>query len=294
MADAKITALTALTTPASGDVFPVVDISDTTQAASGTTKKITWDNLFATRTSYYLNGESTGIAYWAGGAFYLQASGANALAVNSGAASIQIASSYVLGWPVGTSDVGLARNAAGTLEINSGTAADFRDLKLRNLYQVVGASSSYTKAAGVLKVDTTQTGNVGAGEDTLQTYSVPANTLAANGDSLSFIVHGTYTASVNTKTLRVKFGASTIIDTGAQPITSGEAWRIVGTITRTGAATQKCEAMFIVQTMAYPITGYVAAAETLSGAVTLLVTGEGTADNDMVKQVFRLDYHPAP
>ena len=42
MADTKISALTSLgAVPASGDYFPIVDVSDTTQAASGTTKKIT-------------------------------------------------------------------------------------------------------------------------------------------------------------------------------------------------------------------------------------------------------------
>lgn len=42
MANTKISALTALgATPASGDLFSIVDVSDTTQAASGSTKKIT-------------------------------------------------------------------------------------------------------------------------------------------------------------------------------------------------------------------------------------------------------------
>jgi hypothetical protein len=41
----KISAYAALTSPASGDVLPVVDISDTSMAASGTTKKITLANL---------------------------------------------------------------------------------------------------------------------------------------------------------------------------------------------------------------------------------------------------------
>lgn len=42
MADTKISALTSLgAVPASGDYFPIVDVSDTSQAASGTTKKIT-------------------------------------------------------------------------------------------------------------------------------------------------------------------------------------------------------------------------------------------------------------
>lgn len=45
MADAKVSALTELTSVATGDLIPIVDISDTTMAASGTTKKITQDNL---------------------------------------------------------------------------------------------------------------------------------------------------------------------------------------------------------------------------------------------------------
>jgi len=46
MADTKITALTALTAadPAN-DVIPIVDVSDTTMAASGTTKKISVNNI---------------------------------------------------------------------------------------------------------------------------------------------------------------------------------------------------------------------------------------------------------
>lgn len=46
MADAKISALTALTAaPSSADEFVVVDKSDTTDAATGTTKRITAGNL---------------------------------------------------------------------------------------------------------------------------------------------------------------------------------------------------------------------------------------------------------
>jgi len=41
MADSKLSALPALTTPASNDLLYVVDVSDTTDAASGTSKAIT-------------------------------------------------------------------------------------------------------------------------------------------------------------------------------------------------------------------------------------------------------------
>jgi hypothetical protein len=44
----KISALTALTAPADGDLLPIVDVSDTTDAASGTTKKIAVSSFFPT------------------------------------------------------------------------------------------------------------------------------------------------------------------------------------------------------------------------------------------------------
>ncbi len=47
MADKKISALDALTTLASDDVLPVVDVSDLTGAATGTTKKMTGDVIRA-------------------------------------------------------------------------------------------------------------------------------------------------------------------------------------------------------------------------------------------------------
>lgn len=52
MADAKISALTALTAPASGDLAAVVDVSDTTHAPTGTTKKITLADLVTILASY--------------------------------------------------------------------------------------------------------------------------------------------------------------------------------------------------------------------------------------------------
>ncbi len=47
MADSKISDLSALATVATNDLIPIVDVSDTTDASSGTTKKITQANLVA-------------------------------------------------------------------------------------------------------------------------------------------------------------------------------------------------------------------------------------------------------
>ena len=47
MPDTRISDLTVLTSPAAGDLIPIVDISDTTMAASGTTKRVTQSVLLA-------------------------------------------------------------------------------------------------------------------------------------------------------------------------------------------------------------------------------------------------------
>lgn len=146
----------------------------------------------------------------------------------------------------------------------------------------------------VLKTDTTQTGNIGTGEDTLQTFSVPGVTLAINKETLTGTYSGTFATSINSKRLRLKFGATTIFDSGALAITTAASWTLEFEVIRTGAATQKCNTRLTTSSgtlSAYA--QYSTAAETLSGAVTLLLTGEATADNDVVKEMFKLRWEPS-
>ena len=64
----------------------------------------------------------------------------SAVGVSMSTTRLGLAVGVLLGWNQGTAgqyadDIALARNAAGVLEVNSGTAGTWRDLKLRNLIQ---------------------------------------------------------------------------------------------------------------------------------------------------------------
>ena len=142
-----------------------------------------------------------------------------------------------------------------------------------------------------LTTDTTQTGNVGTGEDTLFTYSLPAGTLAANGDSVVITVSGTYANTLNDKRLKVKFGGTTIVNVN-DTSTSNGVWSARIEIIRTGATSQKCSAIFLSSTTTNDTAFYEVSAETLSGTVTILVTGEATSNDDIVGEMFKVKFEP--
>ena len=146
-----------------------------------------------------------------------------------------------------------------------------------------------------LAVNVTAVGNVTTGEDDLQSYTVPAATLAATGDHLTFTAAGTFAATANNKRIRVKYGASTLYDTGALAITAASDWSLDATIIRTGAATQKCVVRFVASDAGVAdSTDYSTAAETLSGTVVLKLTGEATATDDVVEEMSTVRFVPAP
>lgn len=195
---------------------------------------------------------------------------------------------------------GTGNTATGTTissgSIGIGVTSPTRKFEVAGSVAIQAGSSTgqIARVGGVIQTDTTTTGNVGAGEDTLQTYSVPASTLATDKDTIFGTYSGTFGASLNNKRLRLKFGATTIFDSGALAITAATDWVLEFEIIRTGATTQKCNTRL--NTSSGTLSAYAdysTAAETLSGAVTLLLTGEATADNDIVKEMFKLRWEPS-
>lgn len=191
---------------------------------------------------------------------------------------------YWLQYTIGTTSIDFYNNANKMLMINA------IDTGVK-----AGTSTTYAKVGGTLEVNTTAAGTPASTTETdLQTYSIPANSMATNGDSISFEMSFTTAANANTKRLKIKYGATTMYD-GTALALNGATITARGRIIRTGAATQnyyievQSNSVLLVATSAQGT-----AAETLSGAVTLKATGQnGTATaNDLVQGNGVVHFHP--
>ena len=138
-------------------------------------------------------------------------------------------------------------------------------------------------------------------ETTLKTWDLPAGALATDDQGIRIHAFGSFAANANAKTVRIKFGATTVLTyTGAGPGTGGGGWRAQVDLFRTGGTAQKAIPWLVsgIGNWGDPAftttTGHTTPAETLSGAVTIEVTGEngtGTAD-DIVCEGFSVEFLP--
>jgi hypothetical protein len=193
---------------------------------------------------------------------------------------------------------GLSNSGTGTTPstgfIGIGEPAPTRKLEVAGSLAVkAGASTGQiARVGGVLHTNITTTGNVGTGEDTLFSYTIPANVLSTDKDAIVATFTITLAATADDKRLRVKFGSTTIVDNTDASTNSGTIV-VMLEIIRTGAATQKCSAYIMPSTNTGNPSYYATASETLSGTVALVVTGEATSNNDIVFQMGKVRWEPA-
>lgn len=159
-----------------------------------------------------------------------------------------------------------------------------------------------TQAKGVKYAGAAQTENanvvpVGNGndatEDDLMSFSLPGTTMINNGDALDFVAEFDIGANAHTKTIKVKFGATTILTFAAAQ--NGGHVIIRGQILRTGAATQRCMATLNAldgAAVASTTCDSVTAAENLAGAVLFKFTGQTSVAtlNDVLQNSMVLTY----
>jgi hypothetical protein len=132
---------------------------------------------------------------------------------------------------------------------------------------------------------TAQLSNVGTSETDLCIYTMPANTLATNGNKVRITAWGAFAANTNAKTVRLYFGAA-VLSTIVTASAAVSGWTPIGTVLRTGAATQVAGGFGMAGATGAGSVGTqliaVSPTETLSGAVVIKVTGQsGTAGADI-------------
>lgn len=123
------------------------------------------------------------------------------------------------------------------------------------------------QAAGLLYVNGTSTANAGTIEATIYSYTLPANYLSANGQSIRVKCYVGTAATADDKTVLLYFGTASIT-TGLAANNAGGGW-IEYTVTRTGAATQSLSGsgQFGVAGVTPVITQHVAATNDLTAAL---------------------------
>ena len=146
----------------------------------------------------------------------------------------------------------------------------------------------------VLHVDTAAVANVLTGEDDLQTWSMPANTLMTAKDTVRITDVFTFAANAGNKRIRKYLGSTAVFDTTAIPINGGSA-KLVTEITRVSATAQQVICAWISgSAILATVTNYTTPAEDLSTSLTVKATGEGILSDDIVQEQTLVEYLPAP
>jgi len=144
-------------------------------------------------------------------------------------------------------------------------------------YKAGSADGFDAVVSGRIHTNYTAVGNVGAGEDDLMTYPLKGGSLDLDGKVIRVWAFGTHAANGNSKRIRVYFGSTLVGD-----VTSTEnatTWFVDLKIFRTGATAQLTN--IHMRTAGQIDLRITTPAETLSGNVTIKLTGEATSNDDI-------------
>lgn len=198
---------------------------------------------------------------------------------------------------IGGRVTGLSGLSSGSDYFVSSTAGGITSTRPGNARRVGTADSSTSLIIGETLRGTDQyedsvyatVGNVGAGEDTLDSYNLGAGRVSVNGETVKAIYWGQYANNANTKTIKIHLD-DTSTDTTIlnATLTASEAghWAIGFAAIRTGTATCRCVAQLIggptnAQTTKSVVNVTASFTCTWANAVEIRVTGEATTNDDI-------------
>ncbi|MGH9753445.1 MAG: hypothetical protein ACREA2_11735 [Blastocatellia bacterium] len=147
---------------------------------------------------------------------------------------------------------------------------------------------------GCIHRNTQVVGNVGAGLDNLHSFTLPAGSLANDGDYVSVSYGGEFATNANSKRVQVTFGGQ-VVSNNTQAQNSG-AWSYIITYVRVSSTTVRATGQFtwhfasvaggFVNTLYGTVGGgLLTVADLNSNGMVMLIQGEGVADNDITQNL---------
>lgn len=182
----------------------------------------------------------------------------------------------------------LSQNHRHTGRSGDGNPIHIKDVKGISVPQ----TTIIPNVGGVIKIDLDEIGNVGAGEDNLITFTLPANILKLKGDTIKITAYGNFAANGANKEVKFYFGSTLIGDTGAGT-PNGTAWRFEGFVSLNSAGNQKAIAHSSTDGISFTDQStYSTPSEDETGTITIKCTGEASSNNDIIQQGLIVEYLP--
>ena len=172
-----------------------------------------------------------------------------------------------------------------------GTSSNVVSIKTdKTMELVMGGSTGFSVIGGIADSQFTDVGNVGLGEDTLQTFTFPANAFNANGKAIRIRAIFRVAANTNVKTVKLHFGATVIASSGASDLLNNLTIYFDVTVVRTGASAQRSTAFRVEGTSVLLIR--TTPAEDTTAAIVIKGTGETTTNvnNDVVQESMLVEF----
>jgi hypothetical protein len=149
-----------------------------------------------------------------------------------------------------------------------------------NFSESIGATTSLMTEVGVANIQTDSSG-IGNGadttDDTLFTYTLPANAMSSNGKSIRCLSTGHFATNVNTKEVKFWFAGNTIIDSGALTLSNTD-WMCEMEITRIDSTHVSCVGKFTGNNVAsvVTVTANLSVSDLTANTSIIKVTGAST------------------
>jgi hypothetical protein len=162
----------------------------------------------------------------------------------------------------------------------------------------VGSGTGIANLGGLLHINNTSVGNVGAGEDDLMSYSLPANSFSQNQKGVRVTAWGRTANNANAKSIRLYYGAAG--QESVMTISIAGAWFYEMLVFRTsdGNVVINWEIREVVNAAGVITTATskggarlnFALAQSTSAATTIKCTGQATSNDDIIQDGMLIEY----